>query len=160
MGRAVLACRSDEERKMATCPVFTPYPLHTDRQAESVRHCVGFRSGITAPTPTFWDHWYGFNLSSLIQTVNGWGRKIYEGSPRSTRPKNKNPKNLETKYGLWYLITVFPPRSSSSFFSGYSFKFNSFCSTWCGPTYVNLPQVFCLECSGVTHPCQKSAFKW
>ena len=47
MGRVVLACKSDEERKMATCPVFAPYPLHTDRQAESVRHCVGFRSGIT-----------------------------------------------------------------------------------------------------------------
>ena len=47
MGRVVLACKSDEERKMATCPVFAPYPIHTDRQAESVRHCVGFRSGIT-----------------------------------------------------------------------------------------------------------------
>ena len=43
MGRVVLACKSDEERKMATCPVFAPYPLYTDRQAESVRHCVGFR---------------------------------------------------------------------------------------------------------------------
>ena len=48
MGRVVLACKSDEERKMSTFPVFAPYPLHTDRQAESVRHCVGFRSGITA----------------------------------------------------------------------------------------------------------------
>ena len=48
MGRVVLACKSDEERKMTTCPVFAPYSLHTDRQAESVRHCVGFRSGITA----------------------------------------------------------------------------------------------------------------
>ena len=47
MGRVVLACKNDEERKMATCPVFAPYPIHTDRQAESVRHCVGFRSGIT-----------------------------------------------------------------------------------------------------------------
>ena len=50
MGRVVLACKSDEERKMATCPVFASYPLHTDRQAESVRHCVGFRSGITDVT--------------------------------------------------------------------------------------------------------------
>ena len=47
MGRVVFACKSDEERKMATCPVFAPYPIHTDRQAESLRHCVGFRSGIT-----------------------------------------------------------------------------------------------------------------
>ena len=47
MGRVVLACKSDEERKIATCPVFAPFPIHTDRQAESLRHCVGFRSGIT-----------------------------------------------------------------------------------------------------------------
>ena len=47
MGRVVLACKSDEERKMATRPVFAPYPIHTDRQAESARHCVGFRTGIT-----------------------------------------------------------------------------------------------------------------
>ena len=50
MGRVILACKSDEERKMATCPVFAPYPIHTDRQAESVRHCVDFRSGITDST--------------------------------------------------------------------------------------------------------------
>ena len=43
MGRVVLACKSDEERNMATCPVFAPYPIHTDRQAESARNCVGFR---------------------------------------------------------------------------------------------------------------------
>ena len=43
MGRVVLASKSDEERKMETCPVFAPYPIHTNRQAESVRHCVGFR---------------------------------------------------------------------------------------------------------------------
>ena len=48
MGRVVLACKSGEERKMTTCPVFAPYPIHTDRQAEIVRHGVGFRSGITA----------------------------------------------------------------------------------------------------------------
>ena len=47
MGRVVLACKSDEEGKMATCPVFSPHSLHTDREAESVRQCVGFRSGIT-----------------------------------------------------------------------------------------------------------------
>ena len=32
---------------MATCPIFSPHSLYTDRQAESVRHCVGFKSRIT-----------------------------------------------------------------------------------------------------------------
>ena len=34
--------------------------------------------------------------------------------------------------------TFFPPRSSSSFFSGYSSRFNPFHSTWRAPTYVRL----------------------
>ena len=34
--------------------------------------------------------------------------------------------------------TFFPPRSSSSFFSGYSSRFNPFHSIWRGPTYVRL----------------------
>ena len=36
-----------QEWQMVTYPVFSPHSLHTNRQAESARHCVGFRSGIT-----------------------------------------------------------------------------------------------------------------
>ena len=37
MGRVVLACKSDEERKMARCPVFAPYPIHTSTGRLRVR---------------------------------------------------------------------------------------------------------------------------
>ena len=70
MGRVVLACKNDEERKMATCPVFAPYSLHTDRQAESVRHCVGFRSGITGLT------YIKSELDSSLGEFASWFTKI------------------------------------------------------------------------------------
>ena len=76
MGRVVLACKSDEERKMATCPVFAPYPLHTDRQAESARHCVGFRSGISASDRIPKNIYYYMGYEYIIAKNSGVANKL------------------------------------------------------------------------------------
>ena len=42
--------RERQGRRKGNVPRLAPYSLHTDRKAESLKHCVGFRSVITACT--------------------------------------------------------------------------------------------------------------